>query len=127
MLAIAVVTSASGADSADFTGEYADKKFLNGQAVFQLSLEQKGSDVSVFFSAVYSDGHGAAPEANATGKVTSKGIVEFKFEDSFSNTGTGTIKRAGDDVIISIKMAKVAEPRCLPFYGENMRLKQMKK
>ena len=67
LLAIAVVTPALAADSANFTGEYADKKFLNGQAVFQLSLEQKGSDVSVFFSAVYSDGHGAAPEANATG------------------------------------------------------------
>jgi len=95
--------------------------------VFELSLEQNGNTVSVFFSAVYNDGHGAAPEANGTGEVTNKGTVEFRFEDSFNNTGTGTIKRAGDDVIISIKMLKVAEPRCLQFYGENMRLKRVKK
>ena len=125
LVALALVSIAAGPPN--FAGEYADKKFLNGQGVFELSLEQNGNNVTVFFSAVYSDGHGAAPEANGTGEVTNKGTVEFKFEDSFNNTGTGTIRRAGDDVIISIKMLNVAEPRCLQFYGENMRLKRVKK
>jgi hypothetical protein len=127
ILLVALALLAIAAGTSNFAGEFADKKFLDGQAVFELSLEQNGNTVSVFFSAVYSDGHGAAPEANGTGEVTNKGAVEFKFEDSFNNTGTGTIRRAGDDVIISIKMLKVAEPRCLQFYGENMRLKRVKK
>src|ERR1700720_126209 len=107
LVALALVSIAAGPPN--FAGEYADKKFLNGQGVFELGLEQNGNNVTVFFSAVYSDGHGAAPEANGTGEVTNKGTVEFKFEDSFNNTGTGTVRRAGDDVIISIKMLKVAE------------------
>ena len=88
-----------------------------------MSLEQTGNDVSVFFSAVYHDGHGAAPEADGKGKVTSKGIVEFKWKDSFQNAGSGTIARAGTDIIVSIKPTKVADSRCLEFYGNNIRLK----
>ena len=87
-----------------------------------MSLEQAGIDVSVFFSAVYHDGHGAAPEADGKGKVTAKGVVEFNWKDSLHNAGTGTISRAGNDVIVSLKPAQVADSRCLPFYGENMRL-----
>jgi hypothetical protein len=111
------------ADLPNFTGEYADKKFLNGKAVLQMSLEQGGSTASVWFSAVYNDGHGAAPEAAGTGKITGKGTVEFKFEDSFKNLGAGTVARSGEDIIVSIKATRVADSRCLPFYGQNMRLK----
>lgn len=114
---------AIAAEAPSFAGEYADRKFLNGQAVFQLSLEQSGSTVSVWFSAGYNDGRGTAPEANGTGKVTSKGPVEFTFKDSDGNAGTGTIVRAGNDVVISIKPSKVADSRCLQFYRQNMRLK----
>ena len=88
-----------------------------------MSLEQNENNVSVFFSAAYSDGHGAAPEADGTGKVTSKGAVEFRWEDSLKNAGTGTITRSGNDVIVSIKAVRVADARCLEFYGQNMRLK----
>lgn len=115
------------ADSANFAGEYADKKFMSGQAVLQLSLEQSGKQVSIFFSGVRSDGQGAAPEINATGTVNSKGIVEFKFEDDLKNSGTGTISRAGDDVTLSIKPTRVVDPRAVRFYGQNMRLKRVKK
>ena len=126
MFALSLVITAA-AETPSFAGEYTDKNFLDGKAVFQLSLEQRGNTVSVFFSAIYNDAHGAAPEADGTGKVTAKGIVEFKWDDSFSNTGSGTITRSGDDVVVSIKTAKVMEPRCLPFYGQNMRLKRAKK
>jgi len=125
--AIAFALSVTAAEASSFAGEYADKKFLNGQAVFQMSLEQSGNTVSVWFSAGYNDGHGAAPEAEGTGKVTNKGTVEFKFEDSSKNAGTGTITRAGDDVVVSIKTTRVVDSRCLEFYQLNMRLKRVGK
>lgn len=112
----------SAAEASNFTGEYADKKFLNGQAVFQLSLEQKGTTVDIFFAAGYNDGHGTAPEANCAGKVTAKGTVEFKFVDSDGNAGTGTIARAGNDVVVSIKATTVRDKRGLVFYRDGIRL-----
>ena len=116
---------ATAAEAPNFAGEYADKKFLNGQAVFQMSLS--GNTVSVFFSAVYNDGHSAAPEADGTGKVSPKGAVEFKFEDNFKNAGTGTIARAGNDIVAAINTTRVADPRCLVFYRQNMRLQRVGK
>jgi hypothetical protein len=128
IFAISALASISlAADTPNFAGEYADKKFLNGQAVFQMSLEQGGKAVSVWFSAGYNDGHGAAPEASGTGKVTSKGGVDFKFEDSFGNAGTGTITRSGSDIIVSIKPIRVTDSRCLEFYLESIHLKRVGK
>lgn len=115
------------AGSADFTGEYADKNYLKGQAVVQVSLEQSGKSVTIFFAGVRKDGQGAAPEINATGTVSGNGAVEFKFTDDVKNSGTGTIRKAGDDVLVSIKATRVADSRCLQFYKENMRLKRVKK
>ncbi len=112
----------SAADAPKFAGEYADKKFLNGQAVFQLSLEQKGNTVDIFFAAAYNDGHGTAPEANCKGKVNAKGTVEFKFVDSDGNSGGGTIARAGNDVVVSIKATTVGDKRALVFYRDGIRL-----
>ena len=120
---VIAISPALAAAPAGFTGEWADKNYLKGKGVFQLSLEQKGSDVSVFFSAAHDDGSGGAPEADAKGKVTGKGMVEFTWEDSFKNSGTGTIKRAGNDVVVSLKPTHVTESRCLEFYGDNIRLK----
>jgi hypothetical protein len=123
ILFLALAVASIAAQVANFAGEYADKNFLKARGVFQMSLEQTGNTVSVFFSAAHNDGSGAAPEADGTGKVTSKGTVEFKWEDSFKNTGTGTITRAGEDVLVSIKPIRVADSRCLEFYGQNIRLK----
>src|SRR2546428_3118722 len=102
---MALAIAAIAAEAPSFTGEYADKKLLGGNAVFQMSLEQSGKTVSVWFSAVRNDGTGADPEATATGKVAG-GKVEFSFTDSFKNSGTGTIARAGDDIIVSIKTTR---------------------
>jgi hypothetical protein len=127
LTALAVSDVSIGAEPTNFTGEYADKKFMNGQAVFQLSLEQTGNNVSVFFNAVRNDGQGASPEGDAKGHITKKGTVEFKFEDGFKNSGTGTITRAADDVILSMHVTHVADSRCLPYYQQNLRLKRLKK
>jgi FlaG/FlaF family flagellin (archaellin) len=120
---VIAISPALAAAPASFTGEWADKNYLKGKGVFQLSLEQKASDVSVFFSAGRSDGSGADPEANGKGKVTSKGTVEFTWEDSFKNSGKGTVTKSGNDVIVSIKPTKVADSRCVQFYGDGIRLK----
>jgi hypothetical protein len=112
---------------ANFSGEYADQNFLNGQAVFQMSLQQSGDTVSVWFSASYNDGHGAAPEADGTGKVTDKGTVQFKFKDSSKNAGTGRIAPAGESIIVSFKTKHVSDSSGREFYGQKMRLKRMGK
>jgi hypothetical protein len=111
----------------NWAGQYNDKKFLGGRAVFQLTIEQSGSAMQVSFDGAYTDAHGAAPEGQGVAKVSGKGTLEFKFEDSFSNAGTGTIKRAGDDIIVSMNPTHVEDPRCLAFYGKNMRLKRVTK
>lgn len=114
--------TAQAADSG-WAGQYSDKNFLGGKAVFQLTIEQSGGAIQVSFDAAHNDAHGAAPEGQGPAKVSGKDTLTFKFEDSFSNSGTGTIKRAGNDIIVSMKTTKVADPRCLVFYRENMRLK----
>jgi hypothetical protein len=114
------------ADSADWTGEYSDKNFLGGSAVFQLGIAQSGSGWQVTFDAVHKDAHGAAPEAEGPGKISGN-TLQFQWKDTFSNSGTGTITRAGNDIIVSLKPTHVAEARCLIFYKENIRLKRAKK
>ena len=128
-VAVLVLIAASlpleAADSG-WAGEYSDKKFLNGRAAFQLSIEESGGKMQVSFDAVWNDGHGAAPEAEGPAKVSGDTLA-FQFEDSFKNSGTGTITRAGSDIIVSLNPTHVEDPRCLAFYGKNMRLKRVGK
>jgi hypothetical protein len=124
LTSLLIATSLSAEQN--FAGEYADRKFLNGRAVFQMSLEQSGNTVAVWFSAGYNDGHGCSPEASGTGKVNSKGAVEFTFHDSSNNAGSGTITRIGDELAVSLKLTRVADRRCLELYGQNIRLKRAK-
>ena len=130
-LLASIVLSATGSTmfSAEpsWAGEYTDKKFLNGQGVFQMSIEQSGSAIQVSFDAAYNDAHGAAPDGEGPAKTTGKGTLEFKWEDSFKNSGTGTITRTSDGVRVSMKTTQVVDSRCLAFYGQNMRLKRAKK
>ncbi len=125
LLFIAVPVVFSPAKEAGWTGNYTDKKFLNGQAVFQLNIVQEGSAISVDFDAVYNDGHGCAPQASGPAQVVDKSTLKFTFTDSSNNSGTGTIKRVGDGVVISIKPTRVANPRCVTFYKENIRLQRV--
>jgi hypothetical protein len=114
------------ADSSGWAGQYTDKSYLGGRAVFQLTIEQSGSKTQVSFDAAWTDGHGAAPEAEGPATISGN-TVTFKFEDTFQNSGTGTITRAGNDILVSINPTHVAEPRCLAFYGKNMRLNRVAK
>lgn len=122
---LAVTVTIDAADSG-WPGQYRDEKFLDGRAVFQLSIEQSGGKSQVSFDAAWVDGHGAAPQAEGPGTVSGN-TMTFKFEDTFSNSGTGTITRTGNDIIVSLKPTHVAEARCLAFYGQNIRLKRVSK
>jgi hypothetical protein len=121
--------SAFGNSSAEpnWAGQYADKNFLDGQAVFEMSIEQSGNAIKVSFDAAYNDAHGAAPDGEGQGRIAGENTLQFNWEDSFENSGTGTIKRTGDSITVSMNTMRVADSRCLVFYGENMRLKQVKK
>ncbi len=115
--------AALSAKETDWSGNYTDKKYLNGEAVFQLNILQEGTILSVDFDVAYNDGHGCAPQTNGPAKVAAKDTLKFTFTDSSNNSGTGTIKRVGDGVIISLKTTRVADPRCVIFYRENTHLK----
>ena len=115
--------TALSAGPAKFDGEFADKKFLNGQGVFEFSVHQSGDALEIGFDAAYSDGHGATPDATGAGQVNGN-TGQFTWKDSFGNTGTGTISLAGDDIVVSMKAVHVADPRCLEFYRQNMKLKR---
>jgi hypothetical protein len=80
----------------------------------------------VSFDAAWADGHGAAPEAEGPATVSGNTLT-FKFEDTFKNSGSGTITRAGNDIIVTVNPTHVVEPRCLGFYGHKMRLKRVAK
>ena len=109
-----------------WAGEYADKKFLSGSAVFQLSIEQEGKNIQVSFDATHNDGHGCAPEVQAIAKPSGQGL-QFTFQDNSGNTGTGTIARDGHDLVVSLKLTRVVEKDCVAFYRENIRLKRVGK
>jgi len=93
------------------------------QAVFQLNILQEGGRITVDFDAVYNDGHGCAPEGNGPATIANKDTLKFTFTDTSNNSGNGTIKRVSDGVVISIKPTKVADPRCVVFYSDNIHLK----
>ena len=109
-----------------WVGEYANTNFLNGRAVFHMSIDQSGGPIEISFDAAYNDGHGAAPDGQGEAKITDNNTLEFKWEDSFNNSGTGRITRVGRAIIVSMKTTRVVEPRCLAFYGNKMRLKRAK-
>jgi hypothetical protein len=127
-IAIILSTAAFNTASAEpnWAGEYADKNFLNRQAAFQMSIEQSGNAIQVSFDAAYADAHGAAPDGQGSANISGKNTLQFTWEDSFMNSGTGTIMRAGKDIIVSMNTNKVVDSRCLVFYGQNMRLKPVK-
>jgi hypothetical protein len=128
LASIVLCAAASTMFSAEsnWAGNYANENLLNGEAGLQLMIEQSGDAIQVSFDAAYKDGHGAAPDGGGEAKITGNSILEFKWEDSFSNSGTGTIKQTADGVIVSMKPTRVVEPRCVVFYGQNMRLKRVK-
>ena len=126
VILLATIGTALTAGSAKFDGEFVDKKFLNGQGVFEFSVHRSGNALDIGFDAAYSDGHGATPDATGAGKANGN-TAQFTWKDSYGNTGTGTISLAGEDIVVSMKPVHVADPRCLAFYRQNIKLKRIGK
>jgi len=118
-------TYSNVANSSAWAGVYANAKIIKGQASFQLGIKPDGNLVRIVFNAAYHDGHGVSPEAQGSAKAASKDTLAFKFTDSFKNSGSGTIKRAGNDIIVDFLFASAADKRCLEFYGRNMYLRRI--
>jgi hypothetical protein len=110
----------------NWAGEYSDKKFLSGSATFQLTIEGSGNKIQVSFDAVNNDGSGCAPEAQGMARTIGKDKLQFSFRDSEGNAGNGTITRAGDGLLVSLKATKVAKQDCTKFYRDSIRLKRVK-
>ena len=116
-----LLTFCSGALAAeksaiDFTGHYQLAK--SSKAAFALDVEQKGKTATISFSAAHQDGSGAAPDGDGQGRLNARGELEFKFSDSFENTGTATLRRDGNSFRLLMEMTKVVEPRAVVFYGD---------
>ena len=125
-LALLLSVSVSlGADTS-WAGEYSDKKFLNGSAVFQLTIEQSGSKIQVSFDAAKNDGGGCAPEAQGMARSTGKDSLQFSFTDNQGNAGNGTITRKGDEVVLGLKVTRKSKADCFVFYRDNIHLKRAK-
>jgi hypothetical protein len=116
----------SAAPPATFDGEYVDKKFLNGTAVFEFSIHQSRNALDIAFDAAYSDAHGATPDATGAGKVNGNG-AQFTWKDSSGNTGIGTITLTPDGVNVSLKPIHVNDSSCLVFDRDNIHLKRIGK
>jgi hypothetical protein len=56
MIALVTIGTVMAAGTAKFDGEFVDKKFLNGQGVFEFSVHQSGSALEIAFDAAYSNG-----------------------------------------------------------------------
>jgi hypothetical protein len=125
-LVLSGVASNTSSSEPKWAGEYADNNFLKGHAAFHMSIEQSANAIQVSFDAAYADAHGAAPDGQGPAKITGKNTLQFEWEDSFHNTGIGTIKRTADGIAVSMKTTRVVDSRCLVFYGENMRLSRAK-
>lgn len=127
-ISVVLIATAVNSLSAEpnWAGQYTNKNFLNGEAVFDMSIAQSGNVIQVAFDAAYNDGHGAAPDGVGQGRIDGRNAVEFKWNDSFHNSGTGTITRAGNGIVVSMKTRRVGDSRCLVFYGKNIRLKRVK-
>ena len=69
VIGLAMVGTVLAAGPAKFDGEFVDKKFLNGQGVFEFRVHQSGTALEIGFDAGYSDGHGATSDATGAGKV----------------------------------------------------------
>jgi hypothetical protein len=126
VILLAMTGTILAAGLAKFDGEFADKKFLNGQGVFEFGVHQSGNALDIIFDAAYSDGHGATPDATGAGMVNGN-TAQFTWKDSQGNTGTGTISLTGDDIIVSMETVHVSDSRCLVFYRQNMKLKRIGK
>src|SRR5438067_13331773 len=94
VIAVAMIGTILAAGPAKFDGEFVDKKFVNGQGVFEFCVHQSGDALDIAFDAAYSDGHGAIPDCTGAGRCSGN-TAQVTWKDSQCNTGVGTVGLAG--------------------------------
>ncbi len=99
----------------DFTGRY--ERARDGKSIFILHVRQAGASAEIEFSASKADGSGAAPDGTGTGNLNDKNELEFTFEDSVGNKGTGVLKKTGQSLQLTMKAETVNDPRAVKLYG----------
>ncbi len=114
----ALAASLFAAPPPDFTGHYELAK--SGAKAFALDVTQKDGRAEISFSAAHEDGSGAAPDGDGRGRLNEQGELAFAFTDSFGNTGSAVLRRAGSGYRLTMKMDKIEEPRALVHYGVHM-------
>jgi len=116
-LFVACPAAAAPAPKPDFNGSYELAGKPSGR-VFSLEVQLKGRRATVSFSASMTDGAGAAPDADGTGKVDDD-VLSFKFKDSFNNEGTCKLRLLPNSSLYQLDMVvtKVVEPSPLHFYS----------
>jgi hypothetical protein len=85
--------------------------------VIAAAVTREAGKLAFSFQAAHPDGHGAAPDGSGTGTLGADGVFRFDYSDSFDNRGSGTFRRTAKGYALSITIQTVAEPRCMPFYG----------
>jgi hypothetical protein len=97
--------------TADLSGHYVREAESDDGEAYEVTIEQHGAKADVSFEFAHPDGHGA---------VSASGVLTFTFEDSFSDKGTGTLRRKANKLLLSMKAVTVEEPRCLQFFGDDI-------
>lgn len=101
---------ASEAAANRLTGHFA---YLSGSepddiAIYITIRSEDDGKFSLGLMAAHPDAHGAAPDGDGEGRIGHDGIFRFSYEDSFSNKGRGTFRRAKDGYLLSIAMEPTA-------------------
>ncbi|HEY2341842.1 MAG TPA: lysozyme inhibitor LprI family protein, partial [Chthoniobacteraceae bacterium] len=123
--AAAGATAEAPAGPVNFSGRYEPVKPLPG-TTFELNVEQSPAGATISFSAAQNNGGGAAPDGDGQGQVNDAGVLTFTFQDSFTNEGKGTLKAGKSGYTLQMEVTKVADARCLKYYG-TMELRKAKK
>ena len=105
----------------DLTGSFVHRDGSDRDAVAIFVTVEAKADGKFLFSltAAHPDAHGAAPDGEGEGRIDRDGVLRFTYEDSFSNKGTGTFRRAKKGYLLTVQIDQVEESRCLVFYGEH--------
>jgi hypothetical protein len=110
---------ASTTPDVNYNGHY-EMVDLKAARVFSLKVKQTKHDADVTFSAAMADGSGPAPDGAGKGRIE-KGVLSFKFKDSFNNEGTCTLQPSLGATPglyqLSITVTKAVDPSPFHFYG----------
>lgn len=125
LLLLSLASAPAGEPPLTGTFQAAQKTgFESERRCLEVTIAEGPSGLSLTGMGGYSSGRSAAPDFWGTAIPSKAG--QFTFEDSFGNKGTALIAPVKNGVRFAAKIEHVADPRCLPLYGD-ITLKRVKK